>query len=339
MKTRILICDDSPMARKQMARSLPADMQTDISYAGNGEEALTKLREGDGELLFLDLNMPDMDGYQVLETIRREDLPVMTIVVSGDIQPRARELVRKLGAIDFIQKPVAPELVADLLEQFGLYQPDPGAPQPSNRTGEPARAAPAIALTDYLQETANVAMGQAADLLARLLDVFVRLPVPRVALVNRSELNMVLSAATENQETYSAVCQGFTGAGLAGEALLLFADSSIKDMVQLLGYADVDSQALDVEVLMDMSSILFGAFLRGAGEQVDVRLGMGQPVVLGRHRAVDHLLEHHNNRQEQLLCIEIRYRIDGYDIECDMLVFLTEESVRQLEKRLPFLTE
>ena len=115
-------------------------------------------------------------------------------------------------------------------------------------------------------------MGQAADLLARLLDTFVRLPVPKITTVYRSELSMVLTASAQQQDTYSAVCQGFTGAGLAGEALLLFSDSSVKDMARLLGYGDTDAETVEVEVLMDMSSILFGAFLRGVGEQMDIHL-------------------------------------------------------------------
>ncbi|GGY70779.1 response regulator [Marinobacter zhanjiangensis] len=337
MYTRILICDDSAMARKQLARALPRDWKTEILYAGNGREALDVVREGKAELLLLDLNMPDMDGYQVLEVIRREDLPVMTLVVSGDIQPEARKRVIAQGAIDFLKKPVNSEQVAEVLEQFGLYQPDIAAPQPDSR-GAIEVAPFSVGLSDFLQEISNVAMGQAADLLARLLDTFVQLPVPRITTVYRSELSMVLTASAQQQDTYSAVCQGFTGAGLAGEALLLFSDSSVQDMARLLGYDEADTEVAGIEVLMDMSSILFGAFLRGVGQQMDIQLGLGQPTVLGRHRRVDHLVEHHSRRQEKLMCVEIPYRLEEYGISCDLLVFFTEESIDQLETNLPFLT-
>ena len=73
MALRVIICDDSSFARKQMARALPPDCAGEVSFAADGREALGAIRAGKAELLFLDLNMPVMDGYQVLETIRGED--------------------------------------------------------------------------------------------------------------------------------------------------------------------------------------------------------------------------------------------------------------------------
>ena len=120
MATPLLICDDSMMARKQVARSLPADWEVDITFTTNGAEGLQAIREGKGEMVFLDLTMPELDGYQVLEAIRAEGLNAMVIVISGDIQPNAQARVTQLGAMDFIQKPVNPEKLAETLRKFGL---------------------------------------------------------------------------------------------------------------------------------------------------------------------------------------------------------------------------
>lgn len=340
MSIRVLICDDSGMARKQMARALPDDWDIVVSYAEHGLDALPRLRNGEGEILFLDLNMPELDGYGVLEIIQREDLPVMTIVVSGDIQPQARARVKQMGAIEFIKKPTDSALVATLLRDYGLYQPGEAADGSSDfmaDTGIKAEPVSTPQLNDYLQEVANVAMGRAADLLARLLDAFITLPVPRVAMIARSELSMALYAARE--QTYSAVCQGFTGSGVAGEALLLFSDASFDDMARLLQYPDTNSEALEVEVLMDMSSILFGAFLKGIGDQLDLKLGLSHPTVLGQHRQISDLLDHHSQHAEQLLAIEIHYTVEDYAIECDLLVLLTEDSIPFLENNLLYLAE
>tara|TARA_R110002111_G_scaffold96111_4_gene149045 strand:+ start:63 stop:329 length:267 start_codon:yes stop_codon:yes gene_type:complete len=88
-----------------------------------------------------------------------------------------------------------------------------------------------------------------------------------------------------------------------------------------------------------MSSILFGAFLKGIGDQLDLKLGLGHPTVLGQHRQITELLEHHSGREEQLLCIEICYTLEDRDIECDMLILLTGDSVPFLEDRLQYLVD
>ena len=120
MTIPLLICDDSNMARKQVAKALPAGWDVDITFATNGVEGLQAIREGKGEMVFLDLTMPDMDGYQVLEAVKAEGLDAMIVVISGDIQPDALTRVTKLGAMDFIKKPVSPERLQEVLRRFGL---------------------------------------------------------------------------------------------------------------------------------------------------------------------------------------------------------------------------
>ena len=124
MSTSVLICDDSNMARKQMARALPENWPTEVTFAKNGQEALDIIRQGGQELMFLDLTMPVLDGYQTLEAIKKDDLPIMVIVVSGDIQPEARERVKKLGAIDFVKKPVDKDKITTVLTEYGLIGGD-----------------------------------------------------------------------------------------------------------------------------------------------------------------------------------------------------------------------
>ncbi|WP_198411172.1 response regulator [Marinimicrobium alkaliphilum] len=121
MSTTVLICDDSSFARKQVKRALPPGWQVDISFAGNGREALSAIEAGKGNILFLDLTMPEMDGFETLEQIKSRDLPTLVIVISGDIQPEAMARVKKLGALDFIKKPVDAKRLEQVLTDFGLY--------------------------------------------------------------------------------------------------------------------------------------------------------------------------------------------------------------------------
>jgi len=120
MAIPLLICDDSNMARKQVTRSLPDGWDVDITYAANGVEGMDAVRAGKAEMVFLDLTMPEMDGYEVLEHIRQEKHKSIIIVISGDIQPEARDRVMALGALDFIKKPINKEKLAEVLHRYGL---------------------------------------------------------------------------------------------------------------------------------------------------------------------------------------------------------------------------
>ncbi|WP_018409796.1 response regulator [Methyloversatilis thermotolerans] len=120
MALSVLVVDDSPMARKMLIKSLPPDWDIDIRQAGNGHEALAAYREGRADVIFLDLNMPGLDGYGVLETLQREDLNCFVIVVSADVQPQARERVMQMGAIAFVQKPVDAAKLEPVLREYGV---------------------------------------------------------------------------------------------------------------------------------------------------------------------------------------------------------------------------
>lgn len=120
MSVSVLVVDDSPIARKMLIRSLPAEWAIEITQAANGFEALAAYRAGKVDVMFLDLTMPEMDGYEVLETLRKEDLNCLVIVVSADVQERAQQRTRELGAIAFIQKPVSAAGLADVLKQYGI---------------------------------------------------------------------------------------------------------------------------------------------------------------------------------------------------------------------------
>ncbi|MFQ5659404.1 MAG: response regulator [Gammaproteobacteria bacterium] len=328
MSLPLLICDDSSFARKQMARALPDGWDVDISFAANGAEGIDAIRAGKGDVLLLDLNMPVMDGYEVLEAIRKQDLPTVVIVVSGDIQPEARERVLQLGAIDFIKKPTDRAGITRVLQQYGLI---------TEKKSEIKTTEIDVDLYDCYQEIANVAMGQAADLLARLLNVFVVLPAPRVNIFEASELHMALQLAG-SKDTFSAVCQGYIGDGIAGEALLIFSDSSFPDIAKLMKYEGMIDDAVEIELLMDVSSILIGACLKGIADQLDMTFSQGHPVVLGQHFKVSDLIKT-SPHSRNTLAIEINYKIENHNIDCDLLLLFTEDTIPIMNNKVSCLID
>ena len=306
----LLVCDDSNMARKQVLRALPVDWPVSVTEAGNGREAMEAIRRGLGQVVLLDLTMPEMDGYQVLSALRAEGLKAQVIVISGDIQEEAVRRVHELGALAFLKKPFDENQLRQTLSQLGLLT-KPGQASLGSR---PA-ANTVISFHDAFRETVNVAIGRAAALIAQVLGVFVQLPVPNVNILEVGELHMALTDAS-NSKQLTAICQGFIGSGIAGEALLMFHDSEIADIAQLMQRQSTDYS--DLEMLLDLSSVLIGACLSSIAEQIDVVFSQGHPQILGQHAAIDELIRVNSKRWKKTLAVEISYSLEGHDIRFDL---------------------
>lgn len=191
---------------------------------------------------------------------------------------------------------------------------------------------------DALQEITNVAMGQAGDKLARLLDTFVILSIPHIEVMRPSDIAMALHAIDAN-ESVSGVCQGFIGGGIAGEAMLLFNDTSFSDLAKLLNYDDSLDEQAERELLMDTTNVLFGACLKGISEQIDMDFSFGPPTVLGQHRKVSEIFQMENAKWDRALVTEISYELEGYNVQCDLLIIMTGDSLERLTKKLDYLLE
>ena len=106
MKAKILVIDDEESILESLA-----DILTDEGYqvltALTAEEGLKRLREEAPELLILDVWLPDEDGLKLLQKIRKEDQKLPVIVISGHGTVEMAVKAIKLGAFDFLEKPLS----------------------------------------------------------------------------------------------------------------------------------------------------------------------------------------------------------------------------------------
>ena len=326
----LLICDDSSMARKQLIRSLPTNWPFQISQAENGLSGLEAIRAGKGEIVLLDLTMPELDGFGVLARMREENLHAEVIVISGDVQDEAIRRALALGARDFIKKPAdARELEAALL----ALDVKPATTRRDTHFLTSVDL-PIVGFRDAFREVANIAMGRAAELLGRVLGVFIRLPVPNVNILEVGELHMALADAQGSQRV-SAICQGYIGGGIAGEALLIFHDSETRDVARLLNQQTGSNSQLELQ--LDLAAIVIGACLNGISEQLDIQLSSGHPLVLGQHCTIEELIRLNRTRWQRTLAVEISYGLEEHDIKFDLMLLFTEDSVPALQEKTAFL--
>jgi DNA-binding response OmpR family regulator len=107
----VLVVDDEPMVREVLSRYLALDGYT-VDQAGDGEEALDRAAAAPPDLVVLDLMLPRIDGYEVLERLRQgASPPVIMLTARGEQADRIVGL--ELGADDYVTKPFSPrEVVA-----------------------------------------------------------------------------------------------------------------------------------------------------------------------------------------------------------------------------------
>jgi DNA-binding response OmpR family regulator len=132
----ILIVDDEPNVRLVFRTALEST-GAELAAAEDGEAALAWLKANEVDLVLLDLQMPRMGGMELLDRLRGRgiDVPVIIITAHGSIPDAVAAM--KLGAIDFLSKPLTP----DALRRAVAEVLDRKAPPPASSTrsaGEPA---------------------------------------------------------------------------------------------------------------------------------------------------------------------------------------------------------
>lgn len=106
MKTKILLVDDEPSILQSLSGAL-RDEGYGVSTAASGEDALEEIRKDPPDLILLDIWMPGMDGLTVLEELKKlfPQLPVIIISGHGTIETAVR--ATRMGAYDFVEKPLS----------------------------------------------------------------------------------------------------------------------------------------------------------------------------------------------------------------------------------------
>ena len=102
-KIKVLIVDDEPLARDKIRGMLKGKEDFEIvGESGNGKEAVKDIQKLDPDLLFLDVQMPEMDGFQVLQTIGASRIPMVVFVTAYD---RYALQAFEVYALDYLLKP------------------------------------------------------------------------------------------------------------------------------------------------------------------------------------------------------------------------------------------
>src|SRR5262249_14475598 len=129
MNIRALIVDDEPLARKRIRRLLAGEPDISIiDECGTGREAIKIIRESSPDLLFLDIQMPEVGGFDVLQAIPKERMPIIIFVTAYD-QHALKAF--EVHALDYLLKPFKQDRFRNALDR-ARAQLAKGGPHPTD---------------------------------------------------------------------------------------------------------------------------------------------------------------------------------------------------------------
>lgn len=188
--TRLLIAEDTDSVRDILQRQLEK-LGVEADFAYNGKEALEALETGKYGILITDLHMPEMDGYALVEQIRKEEkgsdkhFPVM--VLTADVQMAQREVYLRHGFDECLLKPVSLGQFRGLLYRWGLLTEDETEPKSQEKDNIKQidtndDAPPAIDL-----EAMKEQMGAMDDDAIEMLHMFVDMTAPLIEKIQKAQ--------------------------------------------------------------------------------------------------------------------------------------------------------
>lgn len=147
---RVLVADDEPLARARLLRLLAQfpDVQV-VAECGSGQDAVEQMHARTPDAVFLDIQMPDLDGFDVLESLPRERRPAVVFVTAySEHAVRAFEA----RALDYLLKPVSGERLRQALERLRFASTPPA----SAAAEYPPRLAVTVGARIHLVDVASI---------------------------------------------------------------------------------------------------------------------------------------------------------------------------------------
>ncbi|MCD5983216.1 MULTISPECIES: chemotaxis protein CheC [Pseudomonas] len=188
---------------------------------------------------------------------------------------------------------------------------------------------------DALQELMNIAMGQAAERLARLTDTIVTLSVPFIHPLIREQNNLTIPDHLR-RNAMIVTRQSFLGE-LRGEVFVCFGAMGADELAGLMGY-EGGGPAQQEELMLEVTNILSGACISGLARQVEIQVSYDAPSILSCDKGLQNGLDQLNLNEHLAMVLEIRFGVQAHQFSCDLLICITERTagivVRAIDRLL-----
>lgn len=270
-KMTALLIDDSKLSRNLLKHYIFSEYDdVDVIEEHRGAAGLQAYFDQEPHLTFLDLTMPEMNGFEFLEEVKKRGKKGKIAVLSADVQEISRQTALSLGADFFIPKPIKTQLakinsiVDNIRGALGL-----GTVQLSREQ------------KDSIAEVFNIGVGKAADSLSKLTGLKIDLSIPQVELVERAALTASLRDNFNLKGKVVTLQQGFKG-DFHGMAFLILPPEKLRELVGLIlsGEADLDEEEVYRDSATEIGNIIISSCLSAFGNTVETPLTLLPPAMV-----------------------------------------------------------
>lgn len=277
---KVLVVDDSLSVRKVVQRALESK-RIEVLSAASGSEAMEQIARETPDLIVCDVIMPDMDGYQICDFVKRHATLGRTpvLLISGIVNSTVLERATKVRADDVMRKPFAAD---ELLHRIESLLPAAGRPAPAGAPPQPAAAAlPVPVAAPVIAPERRASQPAPASSVAEPVTVGAAAPTPtpdlKALLAGVADLAGVsLTALIDREGALMEVAGGLLPeAELAGALAACLVEST-----DGVGRALTQGRLQSLILEYDAGVVLLNAV--GAGAMLAVVLG--DPAVLGKVR-------------------------------------------------------
>jgi len=185
---------------------------------------------------------------------------------------------------------------------------------------------------DALKELLNIAMGQAADSLARALGAYVQISVPRIDVIEAQQLSETLKGINLYDDKVIGIRQAFFS-DLNGEAIAIFGSHDCDQVADLMGYDELDDIE-GQELLLDIANVLIGACMTGFGRQIDANIGFSPPKIMAENVVLDKLFADENPLWDNSLMMEIHFGLADRSFMCELVFFMSGDSIEKVRNTI-----
>jgi len=190
---------------------------------------------------------------------------------------------------------------------------------------------------DTLQELLNIAMGQAADSLARALGEYVQITIPSSDIIKAENFSNAVGHIDRQDKMITAVRQAFFG-DLQGDAVTVYGAQDGQQIADLMGYDELE-EVEEHELLLDVTNVLVGACMTGFGKQIDASIGYSPPKIMANNISLRTLLSREKPSWEHSLVIKINFGLAERSFLCELIFFMPESSIEKVRNAIELFLE